>query len=87
MADHRVDGKTLNIASGYGTSVNELTDAMLDVTRSALRPRTCPADWTAGSRRVGDPQLAATELGWTAETPLAVGLQRCWDSIEGRADV
>jgi len=73
------DGKTLNVASGQGTTVNALTAAMLHASDSQLAPRTCPPDWTAGSRRVGDPAAAGRELGWKAGTPLEVGLQRCWD--------
>ncbi len=79
IASREHDGKTLNIASGHGVSVNQLTTVMLDVSGSALVPRRCPPDWTAGSRRVGDTADVARELGWKAETPMTVGLQRCWD--------
>ena len=79
------DGKTLNIASGHGVTVNELTEAMLTAAGSHLSPRPCPPDWTAGSRRVGDPTAAARELGWKADTPLHVGLTRCWEWTGARA--
>jgi UDP-glucose 4-epimerase len=80
------DSKTINISSGHGVSVNDLTTAMLAASGSELAPRSCPADWTAGSRRLGDATLAASALGWKAETPLAVGLQRCWDWMRSSLD-
>jgi UDP-glucose 4-epimerase len=73
------DGKTINVASGHGTTVNALTAAMLAASGSGLAPKSCPPDWTAGSRRVGDSTAAARELGWKADTPIEVGLQRCWE--------
>ncbi len=79
MAAPEHHGKTINVASGHGVTVNELTAAMIAASGSAVTPRAEPADWTAGSRRVGDPSLAAGELAWKAETPLAAGLARCWD--------
>jgi UDP-glucose 4-epimerase len=79
MSAREHDGKTLNVASGRAVSVNELTEAMLSAGASDLEARTCPPDWTAGSCRVGDPTAAATDLGWKAEIPVEVGLQRCWE--------
>lgn len=87
MAGREHDGKTLNVSSGSGTTVNGLTAAMLRASGSPLSPRSCPPDWTAGSRRVGDPTAAARELGWKADTPLEVGLQRCWEWLGGSAGV
>jgi UDP-glucose 4-epimerase len=78
MSAREHDGKTLNVASGRAISVNELTAAMITVSGSALAQRSCPPDWTAGSRRVGDPSAALTELGWKAETPFEAGLEQCW---------
>jgi UDP-glucose 4-epimerase len=79
MTAREHDGKLLNVASGRPITVNELTATMLAVSGSNLEPRACPPDWTAGSLRAGDPTAAAAELGWKAETPIEVGLQRCWD--------
>ena len=78
MAAPEHDGKTLNVSSGHGTTVNVLTAAMLRASGKPARAP-CPPDWTAGSRRVGDPTAAASELGWKADTPVEVGLERCWD--------
>jgi UDP-glucose 4-epimerase len=85
MAGPDHDGKTLNISSGHGTTVNALTAAMLSASGSRLAPRMCPPDWTAGSRRVGDATAAAGELGWKADTPIEAGLQRCWEWSGGSA--
>lgn len=79
------DGKTLNVSSGEGTTVNALTAAMLQASGRRLSPRMCPPDWTAGSRRVGDPAAAARELAWKASTPIETGLQRCWEWL-GRSE-
>ena len=79
MATPEHDGTVLNIASGRAVTVNELTAAMLAVSGSDVAARTCPPDWTAGSSRVGEPTAAAAELGWKAETPVEVGLRRCWE--------
>jgi nucleoside-diphosphate-sugar epimerase len=86
MASPAHDGKTLNIASGRGTTVNELTAAMLSASGAARAPRMCPPDWTAGSRRVGDAAAAARELRWKAETSMEAGLQRCWEWQAEKAD-
>lgn len=87
MAAPEHDGKTLNIGSGQRTTVNALTAAMLDASGTRLEPRACPADWTAGSVRVGDPGAAARELGWKADTPMAVGLRRTWEWMRESAGV
>jgi UDP-glucose 4-epimerase len=86
MAAPEHDGKTLNVSSGQGTTVNMLTAAMLRASGNRLAPRMCPPDWTAGSRRVGDATAAVRELGWKADTPLQVGLERCWEWSEGSGD-
>ncbi len=77
-----VTNEVLNIASGHGTRIDELTEAMLRVSGSTLRPTYGPADWTHGSCRVGSAERAAQVLGWRATTPLNVGLQRTFDWIQ-----
>jgi UDP-glucose 4-epimerase len=76
-----VTNEVLNIASGHGTRIDELTEAMLRVGESALRPTHGPPDWTHGSCRVGSAERAAEVLGWRATTPLDVGLRRTFDWI------
>jgi UDP-glucose 4-epimerase len=76
-----VSNEVLNVASGRGTRIDELTEAMLRVSGSALRPTFGPADWTHGTRRVGSAERAADVLGWRASTPLDDGLLRTFDWI------
>lgn len=75
-------GSTLNVASGRGIEIGELTRAMIEVAgRPDLEPEPAPADWTAGTRRVGDPERAAAELGFRVTTPLETGLRETWDWV------
>jgi UDP-glucose 4-epimerase len=85
MASHDQDGKVLNVASGGALSVNELTGTMLGVAGSDLEPETCPPDWTAGSVRLGDPELTKAETGWAASTPMTEGLTRVWSWMQEQA--
>lgn len=79
LADRRQDGQLYNIGSGEATAVNELTKRMRAVAGSTADPAHLDADWTAGSRRVGDVQAAARGLGWSASTTLDAGLAKVWD--------
>lgn len=80
-----VTGEVLNIASGHGTRIDALTEAMLRISGSTLRPTYGPADWTHGSCRVGNAERAAEVLGWRATTPLDVGLRRTFAWIRRHA--
>lgn len=71
-----VDGEIFNIGSGRAISVNDLTAQMLSVSGASLRPVSAPADWTAGTCRVSNPDLAREKLGWEAEIPMPDGLGR-----------
>jgi UDP-glucose 4-epimerase len=81
LGSGRHAGLTVNVASGNATTVNRLTQAMLEVSGAALAPVAGPADWTAGSRRVGATRVAAERLGWSAGTPLETGLRRVWEGL------
>src|SRR5262249_121690 len=69
-----VSGEVINVGSGRPTSVNELTDSLVAASGRALAKVHGPADWTAGSWRVGDGRKAEMLLGWTARTALPDGL-------------
>jgi UDP-glucose 4-epimerase len=77
------DGRLVNVASGHGYTVNELTAAMLATAGSGLGPKAGPADWTAGTVRVGSPELATSVLGWSATTTLDQGLRQVWTWLTG----
>jgi UDP-glucose 4-epimerase len=68
------DGQVVNIGTGTAVSVNQLTDCMLEVARSSLRPAHAPADWTAGTHRVCDNSKARQLLGWSPSIAMRDGL-------------
>jgi len=68
------DGQVVNIGTGTAVSVNQLTDCMLEVARSSLRPAHGPADWTAGTHRVCDNSKARQLLGWSPSIAMRDGL-------------
>lgn len=74
--------RALNIASGEATRVAELLCTLTAVAGSELELEQGPADWTAGSWRVGNPALAREVLGWSATTSLAEGLRRTFDWVK-----
>ena len=82
LCDPANDGALCNLGSGTATSVNDLTDLMVDVAGADAEPEMCPPDWTAGSVRVADPAHARNRLGWQSRTPLREGLERVWDWME-----
>ena len=76
-ADH--DGGVFNVGTGIATSVNELYAACRTAAGSDQPPQYLPARTGDVLRSVVDPGLAARELGWTAQTPLADGLAATWE--------
>lgn len=78
MARSQISGGTVNVASGHGVTINALTRAMLDIAGSKSPPRFGLADWTAGSTRVGSPDLNSKVFGWNSVTTLETGLTKVW---------
>jgi UDP-glucose 4-epimerase len=78
-------GRLLNLGSGVGTSIRELTGAMLEVAGSRLKPVHEPPDWTAGSSRVADISAVRAALAWTPRTPLPDGLRATWSWIQAES--
>ena len=76
-----VSGEVLNVASGKGVSVNTLLDTLISVSGKSAKKEPGPADWTAGTLRVGDPEKAKRVLGFSAETSLEDGLRRTYEWI------
>ena len=68
----------LNIGSGIGVSIRELTASMLEVAGSNLVPVHGPPDWTQGTQRVADVSIARNLLKWTPQVPLRAGLERAY---------
>ena len=77
LSGHEFDGGTFNVATGGGPTINELTALMMEAAEYRGPIETLPPDWTAGTRRVGDPaSLEAT--GWRPQVSLEEGLDRVW---------
>ena len=79
-----IDGEVLNIGSGDATTINALTRAMIDVAGTKATPVYGPADWTAGSARVGDTTKARRLLGWQPTVSLHEGLRRTFEWVKSR---
>jgi UDP-glucose 4-epimerase len=65
-----------NVGSGQGTSIKALVEMILDVTGVCLPIQFEPAGQTFVTRRVGDEEKAASELGFRTTVDLREGLQR-----------
>ena len=74
--DH--DGGVFNVGTGAETSVLELYDAIQAAAGTARAPAFAPARLGELERSVLDASLAAAELGWRPELPLAEGLAATW---------
>jgi UDP-glucose 4-epimerase len=64
-----------NVGTGQKTTIQELTNKILEVTRSNLPIQFEPAGQTFVKNRVGCPLRAKQELGFSAKVNLAQGLQ------------
>jgi UDP-glucose 4-epimerase len=71
-----VDGALMNIGRGEDVSIERLVRVMCDVVNKPFNPIYEPADWTAGTRRVGDISKARDLLGWNPGVSLEEGLRR-----------
>jgi UDP-glucose 4-epimerase len=78
LAVDAVPAGIYNVASGSAVSIGELTDLMIRTASTKLAPRFVPADWTAGSIRVGDASLIRATTGWRPRVGLEAGLKSTW---------
>ncbi len=76
-----ISGEVLNVGSGISTSVADLVHSITRVAGGSPTPEHGPADWTAGSHRVGNVRRIESVLGWTAETSLEDGLRKTLEWI------
>lgn len=82
-----ISGEVFNVGSGVPTTVNALVDLMLSVARRDVPKRYEPADWTAGSSRVGNINKARKILGWAPRIALRDGLAQTFEWMAAqRAD-
>jgi len=77
-------GGVYNIGSGVETSVLELHERCREVAGDEREPLTAPPREGDVQRSVLDVSRAERELGWRSEIPLADGLRRTWDWIQGQ---
>ena len=77
-------GGVFNVGTGIETSVAALHETCRTVTGSTRAPELRPARPGDLLRSVLDPGLAASALGWRAETALADGLAETWDWVRSR---
>jgi UDP-glucose 4-epimerase len=68
-----------NVGRGIKTSIKELTELILKITGSNLPITYEPAGQTFVTNRVGDPEAAARDLGFTWTVDLEEGLRRLID--------
>jgi UDP-glucose 4-epimerase len=76
-------GQLLNVGTGVGTSIDELTSAMLKVAGSSLRPVHEPR---TGPRSQAPALAIRAALCWTPRVTLAEGLRATWRWIEEEAN-
>lgn len=77
-----------NVGTGVRTTIRELVELLLEITGSDLQPVYHQAGTTFVKNRVGSPDLAKTEIGFTAQTALRDGLIRLieWRRADIRRD-
>jgi UDP-glucose 4-epimerase len=77
-----VSGQLFNVGSGVATSVKDLVGRITRIANGPA-PEHGPADWTAGSQRVGEVERIANAVGWHATTSLDEGLEKTLAWIRG----
>ena len=65
-----------NVASGTGTSINDLVKLLIELSGSSIQPEYRPAAQSFVSHRLASTAKAERLLGFTAETPLREGMRR-----------
>jgi len=69
-----------NISSGIGTSILQLTKAMLDISKGGVYEFIEP-DWTKGTIRTGSSEELKRKLGWMPRVSIQDGLTQTWKSL------
>jgi len=79
----RSNEKIIHIGSGHSISILELTDQMSKIAKYAGQYNFTNSDWTTGTVRGTNTQLAKNAIGWEARTPLSQGLLETFEWIKG----
>ena len=77
------DRRVVNVSSGIGRSILELTTAMQEIAQNGKDPIFALPDWTHGTCRIGSPHLMLKNFGWQATTPLRSGLFATYQALGG----
>lgn len=72
-------GKCYNVGRGLGTSIKELTERLIALSKSNLSIQYEPAGLTFVTNRIGCPKAAKNDLGFEWKVDLDEGLQRLID--------
>lgn len=83
LATSSIDRQIVNVASGHGVSVRELTAQMCSLHGFDGSPDHAQADWTEGTMRVGDPTAIAQTFDWTSKTSIEGGLRKVYEWMRG----
>jgi len=76
-----------NVCTGKATSVSSLADTMAELCGTKLVVRHRPARCGEVRISIGDPQRAVEQLGFTAQTTLADGLEVTLDALRRAPEV
>lgn len=82
LAEHP-ENVVVNLGSGVGHTINEVTRTMIDISGSDLVPEHVAPDWTAGTSRVSSIDSTTSVLDWTPRVSFDEGLKRVWMSRQG----
>jgi len=70
-----VTGRNYNVGRGIGTSIKDLTELLIRLTSSKLKPQYEPAGITFVTNRIGCPKLAEKDLGFRWSVDLEDGMK------------
>jgi UDP-glucose 4-epimerase len=70
----------VNISSGTGTSIYDLSQNMIGISGGGTLVYS-EADWTANTTRIGANLRLMETTGWTQKIDLGLGLQKTWKSL------
>lgn len=79
----KVNGKIFNIGSDTDYSVKELSDLVLKITKSNLKPLYLPERPQEVKVAISDHRLSKKYLGYKDKTSLEKGLTRTWEWVRG----
>lgn len=84
LADSDHESEVVNVSTGNGVSVNALLSTIVGVAQDReVAIVGAEADWTEGTRRVGDTTHAERVLKWRPQTDIATGLTLTWEAFDG----